>query len=44
MTSDNALQLDYDRIGRNGRVQVTARLGDTILYVDKLDVTSAKGR
>jgi hypothetical protein len=38
------LTIDYERIGRNGKVRLTARLPDGATYTDKVDVTDADGR
>jgi hypothetical protein len=44
MAADIGLTIDYQAIGRNGKVRLTARLpgGDT--YTDKVDVADAAGR
>jgi hypothetical protein len=46
MTTDNGAQLTLDcrRCGVNGKVTVTARLGDKPVYVHTFDITCAKQR
>lgn len=42
--SDSVLVFDYEPVGGNGRVSLTARLDDDVLALDKLDVLSASAR
>jgi hypothetical protein len=44
MNTDNGLTLDYQRIGSNGKVRLTARLDGSAIYTDKLDLADAAAR
>src|SRR5437773_774234 len=44
MADDNGLTLDYQSIGRRGKVRLTARLPDGTTHTDKIDVADANGR
>jgi hypothetical protein len=44
MSDDNGLTLDYQPIGKNGKVRLTARLNGGAIYTDKLDLADASGR
>lgn len=40
----NTLQISYGRQGNNGRLNITARLGDDLLAADTLNINSARAR
>jgi hypothetical protein len=42
--ADKGLSIDYQPIGRNGRVRLTARFADGSTHTDKVDVAEANGR
>lgn len=44
MPEDKGLSLEFTRPGRNGTVTLTARLGNEILHVEKLDLTKSRAR
>jgi hypothetical protein len=44
MSTDNGLTLDYQPIGSNGKVRLTARLDGSAIYTDKLDLADAAAR
>src|SRR2546430_1377548 len=44
MDGDKALTIDYQAIGRNGNVRLTARFPDGSTHTDKIDAASADER
>ena len=44
MASDNSLTLDYQPVGNNGKVRLTARLNGEAILTDKLDLATEKER
>src|SRR5262249_47581161 len=42
MSDDNGLTLDYEPVGKNGRVRLTARLNGEAVLTDKLDPAAEK--
>ena len=44
MTDETAVVLTYDRVGNNGKISLTAKLGDEVLALDNLNVLSATAR
>lgn len=44
MTQDIGLILDYQPLGRNGQVRLTARFADGTSHTDKIDVATSKER
>src|SRR5262245_20596080 len=44
MADDGGLTLDYQPIGRNGKVRLTARLPNGESFTDKIDAADANGR
>jgi hypothetical protein len=43
-TEAQQLDIDYQRIGHNGKARLTARLPDSTTYTDKVDVADARER
>jgi hypothetical protein len=44
MATTEALEFNYESIGRGGKVRLSARLPDGSSFTDKIDVTDAQGR
>ena len=44
MTESNDVKIDYQRVGRAGRIAITVRIGGVPAFTDKIDVTSDKAR
>jgi hypothetical protein len=44
MSDGNGLTLDYEPVGKNGKVRLTARLNGSALYTDKVDLADAASR
>ena len=44
MNTEEGLQLDYQPMGRNGKVRLTARFLDGTSFTDRIDIADADGR